>query len=131
MTKQCRPVNDELVGNTYSHMYHRSFCQSARLMGKGWVFLKNVKDAKSQGFKPCSNCKPDNFLVIPQNSTFIHFGSCANVKRSKPTKFYETLREAVWAGYEFKCGCNIPGVWEYVKRLEKEKEQEEESEGEL
>jgi methylphosphotriester-DNA--protein-cysteine methyltransferase len=45
---------------TKGKLFHRYTCAAAKkIADKNAVYFKDFKDAKSQGFNPCSICKPD------------------------------------------------------------------------
>jgi methylphosphotriester-DNA--protein-cysteine methyltransferase len=112
-----RHYDDEFVVNSYSNIFHRTYCKYARLMKNGWKHVASPKVARSQMAGPCWFCEP--YEVLAGRSGILHFPKCIVTRRGKDTKSFFTVRDAYFAGFYPTHACTPEGVPEYIEKLER------------
>ena len=120
-----RAYADEFVVNDPRKICHRGFCQSARLMGKGWRLVTNPAQAREGGCKECSNCLPYHVITGDIETKMLHMYGC-RIAASCTGEYFETVEDAYRAGFSFRGCCVPPGMWEFEERLMRKLDREEE-----
>ena len=119
------PPGEDLIGNAFSRICHRAFCQSARNMQAEPKLFSCREEPREAGYTPCPNCYPYQRLVGAERSGRLHRDDCGYLRGLDPSEesgmnLFDTFAEAHSAGYGYRdfCSClQIPGIREFIDRL--------------